>query len=73
MGIKVTEENDRLIITGSEPKGAVIDTRGDHRIAMTFGILGSVAGETVIGEAECVAKTFPQFWSILQSVGVRWS
>jgi len=73
MGIKVIEENDRLIIAGSEPKGAVIDTRGDHRIAMAFGILGSVAGETVIGEAECVAKTFPQFWSILQSVGVRWS
>jgi len=73
MGIKVIEENDRLIITGSEPKGAVIDTRGDHRIAMAFGILGSVAGETVIDEAECVAKTFPQFWSTLQSVGVRWS
>ena len=73
MGIKVIEENDRLIITGSEPKGAVIDTRGDHRIAMAFGILGSVAGETVIDEAECVAKTFPQFWSILQSVGLRWN
>jgi len=73
MGVNVIEENDRLIITGSKPKGAVIDTRGDHRIAMAFGILGSVAGETVIHEAECVAKTFPEFWSILQSIGVRWN
>ena len=73
MGVKVAEESDRLIITGSEPRGAVIDTRGDHRIAMAFGILGSVAGETVIDEAECVAKTFPEFWDILQSIGVRWS
>jgi len=73
MGVNVIEENDRLIITGSKPKGAVIDTRGDHRIAMAFGILGSVTGETVIEQAECVAKTFPEFWSILQSIGVRWS
>ena len=73
MGVNVIEENDRLIITGSKPKGAVIDTRGDHRIAMAFGILGSVTGETVIEQAECVAKTFPEFWSILQSIGMRWS
>ena len=73
MGVNVIEENDRLIITGSKPKGAVIDTKEDHRIAMAFGILGSVTGETVIEQAECVAKTFPEFWSILQSIGVRWS
>jgi len=72
MGIKVTEESNKLTITGSKPKGAVIDTRGDHRIAMAFSILGSVAGETAIDEAECVSKTFPDFWSILQSIGVRW-
>ena len=73
MGVKVAEDANQLTITGSQPKGAVIDSRGDHRIAMAFGILGTVAGETVIEEAECVAKTFPEFWSILQSIGVRWA
>ena len=73
MGIKVAEESNRLTITGSQPEGATIDTRGDHRIAMAFAILGSVTGETVIEQAECVTKTFPEFWSILKGMGVRWS
>ncbi len=69
MGIKVREERNRLIIAGSRPKGSVIDTKGDHRIAMAFSILGSVAGETIINDAECISKTFPQFWDVLKSIG----
>ncbi len=69
MGVKVQEERNRLIITGSRPKGSVIDSKGDHRIAMAFSILGSVAGETIINDAECVSKTYPQFWDVLRSIG----
>ncbi len=69
MGIKVQEERNRLIITGSRPKGSVIDSKGDHRIAMAFSLLGSVAGETIINDAECVSKTYPQFWDVLRSIG----
>jgi len=69
MGIKAQEERNRLIIAGSTPKGSVIDSRGDHRVAMAFSILGSVVGETVINDAECVSKTFPQFWEVLKSIG----
>ena len=69
MGIKVTEEKNRLTIFGGKPKGSVIDVWDDHRIAMAFGILGSVAGETVINDAECVSKTFPQFWDAMKGVG----
>jgi len=69
MGVKVQEARNRLTIAGSTPKGSVIDSRGDHRIAMAFSILGSVAGETVINDAECVSKTFPQFWEVLKSIG----
>lgn len=69
MGIKVREERNKLTVTGSMPKGAVIDSKGDHRIAMAFSILGSVAGETIIDGAECVSKTFPEFWDILASTG----
>ena len=58
-----------MSITGSTAKGVVIDSRGDNRITMAFSILGSVVGGTVIDEAECVAKTFPQFWDILKSIG----
>ena len=69
MGIKVIEERNRLGIVGSRPRGAVIDSRDDHRIAMAFSILGSVVGETVITNAECVSKTYPQFWDVLKSIG----
>ncbi len=69
MGITVTEERDRLIIAGSRPKGSVIDTESDHRIAMAFAILGSVVGGTIINDAQCVSKTFPEFWDILKSIG----
>ncbi len=69
MGIKVKEERNRLTITGSRPKGSVIDTRGDHRMAMAFSILGSVVGGTIINDAECVSKTYPQFWDELKRIG----
>ncbi len=69
MGIDVTEEEDNLTIVGSVPRGAAIDSRDDHRIAMAFSILGSVAGDTTIDGAECVSKTYPEFWDILKSIG----
>jgi len=69
MGVPVTEEEDRLIITGTQPVGAAIDSFGDHRIAMAFSILGSVAGDTTIDGAKCVAKTYPDFWQVFKKLG----
>ena len=69
MGIKVGEERNRLTIAGSRPRGSVIDTKGDHRIAMAFSILGSVAGETIINDAGCVSKTLPKFWELIENIG----
>ena len=69
MGIKVKEERNKLTITGSSAKGAIIDTKGDHRIAMAFSLLGSMAGRTTIDDAECVTKTYPEFWETLKSLG----
>lgn len=54
---------------GSPARGSLIDSRGDHRIAMAFSLLGSVVGETVIDDAECVFKTYPEYWEILKSIG----
>jgi 3-phosphoshikimate 1-carboxyvinyltransferase len=69
MGVKVIEERNKLTIVGSTPRGAIIDSMNDHRIAMAFSVLGTVVGGTVIEGAECVNKTFPQFWDILESTG----
>ncbi len=71
MGISVIEEPSRLLITGGKPKGAVIDSHDDHRIAMAFSILGALSGDTIIEKAESVSKTFPEFWQTLKHAGVR--
>jgi 3-phosphoshikimate 1-carboxyvinyltransferase len=47
----------------------VLDSQGDHRIAMAFGVLGAALGDIIIDGAECVTKTFPSFWDELQKVG----
>ena len=69
MGVEVKEEGDRLTIIGSRPKGAAIDSKSDHRIAMAFGVLGAAVGDMVITGAECVSKTYPEFWGVLKSLG----
>jgi 3-phosphoshikimate 1-carboxyvinyltransferase len=51
-------------------KGPVlIDSHGDHRIAMAFSVFGAAEGNIVINGAECVAKTFPDFWETFKGLG----
>jgi 3-phosphoshikimate 1-carboxyvinyltransferase len=69
MGVAVTLGSDSLIVTGGKPRGAVIDSRCDHRIAMAFSVLGAAAGDTVIEGAGCVSKTYPDYWREFQNVG----
>jgi 3-phosphoshikimate 1-carboxyvinyltransferase len=52
-----------------EKARVVINSYGDHRIAMAFGVLGTALGGITIDGAECVAKTFPGFWEALEKVG----
>lgn len=67
MGADVEETADGMIIHGGRPlHGAVIDSKLDHRIAMTFAIAGCCAeGETEILGAECVDISYPGFYQDL--------
>jgi 3-phosphoshikimate 1-carboxyvinyltransferase len=60
-----------MIITGGAPlHGATIESRGDHRIAMSAALLGLVAeGESVIEDAEAVDTSFPGFVALMRSLG----
>lgn len=73
MGADVTETEDGMIIRGGKPlHGAVIDSRLDHRIAMTFAVTGLCAeGETEILGAECVSISYPGFYEDLQRLVCR--
>lgn len=62
-GIDVTSEGETVNINGGRLTGGNIKTYGDHRIAMSGAIGGLVAdGKTTIDNAECVAKSYPDFW-----------
>lgn len=67
MGARVEELPDGLVIEGGGPlRGAAVDSRGDHRIAMAAAVAGLVAeGETIVHGAEAVAVSFPGFWEAL--------
>ncbi|HXT64479.1 MAG TPA: 3-phosphoshikimate 1-carboxyvinyltransferase [Pyrinomonadaceae bacterium] len=73
MNAEVEEFEDGLRVPGPiQLRGAEIDSRGDHRIAMSFAIAGLLAdGETEIKDAECVNVSFPQFFELLESVVER--
>ncbi|WP_405009833.1 3-phosphoshikimate 1-carboxyvinyltransferase [Kitasatospora sp. NBC_01539] len=68
MGITVEEFDDAMTIHGGTPRAAVIDTYDDHRIAMTFAVMGLRTPGVVINEPGCVAKSFPTFWQTLDSL-----
>ncbi|MBA3440907.1 MAG: 3-phosphoshikimate 1-carboxyvinyltransferase [Pyrinomonadaceae bacterium] len=70
MGAEVEEYEDGLKVAGrTRLRGAKLNAHGDHRIAMAFTVAALVAeGESEIIGAECVAVSFPGFFSLLESV-----
>ena len=68
MGADIEGTEDGMIIHGGKPlSGAVIDSKLDHRIAMSFAIAGINAdGETAIQNSECVDISYPSFYRDLE-------
>jgi 3-phosphoshikimate 1-carboxyvinyltransferase len=63
LGTKATEGEDFLVI---EPTGQIlpasVHTYDDHRVAMTFAILGLLGDGVRIEDPDCVRKSFPDYW-----------
>jgi 3-phosphoshikimate 1-carboxyvinyltransferase len=69
LGATVTEHPDGLDIHPSEggPRpGVAVDTYADHRMAMAF----SLVGDVIIRDPGCVAKTWPDYFSLLRKLGM---
>ncbi|PAF47359.1 3-phosphoshikimate 1-carboxyvinyltransferase [Helicobacter sp. 12S02634-8] len=67
MGIECQEYEDGYQIHGGELKPCVIDSFGDHRIAMSFAIAGLVCGAQ-IKDSDCIDVSFPNFLDILERI-----
>jgi 3-phosphoshikimate 1-carboxyvinyltransferase len=70
IGADVEEHDDGMVIRGREIlSGAVCNSYGDHRIAMSMVIAGLFSqGETVVENCACIKTSFPQFMERLQSL-----
>lgn len=70
MGVDIEATPDGMIIYGGKTlHGAIIDSKSDHRIAMSFTIAGGLAdGNTEIIDAECVNISYPSFYEDLKKL-----
>jgi 3-phosphoshikimate 1-carboxyvinyltransferase len=63
-GARVTVEDDGLVIGAGRLHGARLDPHDDHRLAMAFGVLGTVVDGIEVRDPGVVSKSWPEFWSV---------
>jgi 3-phosphoshikimate 1-carboxyvinyltransferase len=69
LGAQVEEGKDFLKISpGKLKSGVAIDTYDDHRMAMSFSLVALGGVPVRINDPQCVAKTFPDYFSALRSI-----
>ena len=69
LGIDIKIHGELMLVTGGKVKAATVNSHSDHRIAMACAIAALKAeGEVIIEGAECVAKSYPEFFANLASL-----
>ena len=70
LGGHASATEDTLTVYGTGLHGGTVDSRNDHRIAMSAAIAATVCSEpvTILG-AECVEKSYPKFWAEYARLG----
>jgi len=73
LGADIIETDGGLIVSGPTPlTGGVVHSHGDHRIAMALSVAALGAHDNVvIKDAECVSKSYPNFFDDLRLLGVE--
>lgn len=73
LGIEVElTEPDTMRIRGGTIRGGRVDSHGDHRMAMSLAVAALRAdGPVAIDGAECVAKSFPEFFEVLDRMKTK--
>jgi 3-phosphoshikimate 1-carboxyvinyltransferase len=68
LGIGAEEERDGFVVHPGRPQPGAVDTYDDHRMAMSFSLLGLVHPGIAIRNPGCVSKTFPNFFEKLDEL-----
>ena len=71
LGGKITSDESTMTITGVDHyTGGSCHTYDDHRLAMSIGIIATVAqGPVHLDNKECVGKSYPKFWDDYTMLG----
>ena len=70
LGGRAEEGPDFLTVHGGPLTGGTVDSANDHRIAMAAAIAATgCTGPVTIRGAECVQKSYPDFWEVYRSLG----
>ncbi|MDZ4790134.1 MAG: 3-phosphoshikimate 1-carboxyvinyltransferase [Hyphomicrobiales bacterium] len=75
-GVDAKSEGDTLIVRGmpQPPGGGFVQTEMDHRIAMTFLVLGLASATPItVDDTRMIATSFPSFQPLMTSLGANFS
>jgi len=71
LGIRVDESEDGAVVHGGRFTGGLVESQGDHRVAMSLAIAGTIAEDTVtVNDVAAVNTSFPGFSACLAQLGV---
>ena len=65
--IDIKKGRDRIEIMPGQVKPGVVKTYSDHRMAMAFALIGLRVDGIIIDDYECCAKTFEDYFQVLES------
>jgi 3-phosphoshikimate 1-carboxyvinyltransferase len=68
LGLTTRQTPSSIRIIPQTPRPAVVQTYGDHRVAMAFAVVGLLAPGIKIRDPGCVTKTFPDYFSRLEEL-----
>jgi 3-phosphoshikimate 1-carboxyvinyltransferase len=71
IGADVSVVDDGLVVVPGPLRGGLLETDDDHRMAMTFALIGLRTPGLSITQPECVKKSYPTFWNELDSLITR--
>jgi 3-phosphoshikimate 1-carboxyvinyltransferase len=66
LGGEIGVEGDVMTVRQARLHGALLETHDDHRLAMSFAVLGLRVPGVKIEDPGCVRKSFPSFWEELE-------
>ena len=71
LGARIEPQPDGFVVEGpTRLRGAVVDSHGDHRLAMALAVAGLIAeGEVIVKNVECIDDSFPGFAELLRQMG----